>query len=178
MSKFPQSTAEVARIKFDPERIELDSAGGTLHGHWRICPIFTFLRNAKISLPFLIIGPYGPERSHSGPCFAHSDGTGSERSHNGFRDHSHSEQHPISGVHLFCRDSDLVRLSAGSPAIEDLRSHISTMMSLSSRRRVCDFEVCDLRLALLRSALKPTSGHCCQAPTDGHTGSGPDPSRS
>lgn len=45
-----------------------------------------------------------------GLCFALPTGEGSERSHNGFRDHSYCEQYPTGGLYLFRRDSDLAGL--------------------------------------------------------------------
>jgi len=79
-------------------------------------------------------------RSASGLQFAFPSGRGSERSHNGFRDHSHSEQHPTGGVHLFRRDSDL----AGLETL--LGVHLSYLRSeILTGRLGLRFEIGDLR---------------------------------
>ena len=81
-------------------------------------------------------------RTSSGLQFAFPSGRGSERSHNGFRDHSHSEQHPTGGVHLFRRDSDLAGLE------KLLGVHLSYLRSeICARRLGLRFEICDLRYA-------------------------------
>ena len=81
-------------------------------------------------------------RAAGGLQFAFLSGIGSERSHHGFRDHSHSQQHPIGGVYLFCRDSDLAGLE------KLLDAHLSYVRSeIRAGLLVCDVRsvICDTR---------------------------------
>ena len=61
-----------------------------------------------------------------GPCLAIRYGEGSERSHNGFRDHFNCEQHLAGRFYLLRRDSNMARLSGTAP-MTNLRFHISDL---------------------------------------------------
>lgn len=61
-----------------------------------------------------------------GPCLALWSGEGSERSHNGFRNHINCEQHLAGRFYLFRRDSNMARLS-GTAAMTHLRFQISDL---------------------------------------------------
>jgi hypothetical protein len=96
-----------------------------VHPFWTLKSSFTREGSPESQdwLGILQIALFNSIQAQCGPRLAIPPGTGSERSHNGFRDHSYCEQHPTGGVHLFCRDSDLARLGGGNAAME--KSQIS-----------------------------------------------------